>query len=117
MDCNLPVSSVHEILQVRILQWVIAGDSAGHVAFIENLSGPGVAEPKWEEPKCLPCVRGGVEPIPHTQGTYPVFEYAPFRIMAGPNGSIQGPAEAKWGYTCLSAADWDGDGDIDIMLS
>ena len=24
-----------------------------------------------------------------------------FRIMAGPNGSIQGPAEAKWGYTTL----------------
>ena len=96
---------------------IIAGDSAGHVAFIENLSGPGVAEPKWEEPKCLPCERSGAEPIPRTQGTYPVFEYAPFRIMAGPNGSIQGPAEAKWGYTCLSAADWDGDGDIDIMLN
>ncbi len=27
--------------------------------------------------------------------------------MAGPSGSIQGPAEAKWGYTTLSVADWD----------
>ena len=29
------------------------------------------------------------------------------RIEAGPNGSIQGPCEAKWGYTTLSVADWD----------
>ena len=32
------------------------------------------------------------------------------RIQAGPNGSIQGPCEAKWGYTTLSVADWDHDG-------
>ena len=37
--------------------------------------------------------------------------------MAGHNGSIQGPAEAKWGYTCLSVADWDGDGLPDIMVN
>ena len=41
----------------------------------------------------------------------------PFRIMAGPNGSIQGPAEAKWGYTTLSVADWDGDGLPDIVFN
>ena len=33
---------------------------------------------------------------------------------AGPNGSIQGPCEAKWGYTTLSVADWDADGDQDL---
>jgi hypothetical protein len=37
--------------------------------------------------------------------------------MAGPNGSIQGPAEAKWGYTTLSVADWDGDGLLDIVFN
>ncbi len=37
--------------------------------------------------------------------------------MAGPNGSIQGPAEAKWGYTTLNVADWDGDGLPDIVLN
>ena len=37
--------------------------------------------------------------------------------MAGPNGSIQGPAEAKWGYTTLSVADWDGDGLPDIVVN
>ena len=96
---------------------IIAGNSAGYVAFIENLSGPGVAEPNWDEPKCLPCARGATEPITALPGTYPIFEYEPVRILAGPNGSIQGPCEAIWGYTCLSAADWDGDGDIDIMLN
>jgi len=35
--------------------------------------------------------------------------------MAGKNGSIQGPAEAKWGYTTFSVADWDGDGLPDII--
>jgi hypothetical protein len=39
-----------------------------------------------------------------------------FRIMAG-NRSIQGPAEAKWGYTTLSIADWDGDGRPDILFN
>ena len=37
--------------------------------------------------------------------------------MAGPNGSIQGPAEAKWGYTTLSVADWDGDGLLDLVVN
>ena len=96
---------------------IISGNSAGYVAFIENVSGPGVAEPKWNEPKCLPCARGGTEPIACLPGTYPIFEYEPFRMLAGPNGSIQGPCEAIWGYTCLSAEDWDGDGDIDVMLN
>jgi predicted neuraminidase len=37
--------------------------------------------------------------------------------MAGPSGSIQGPCEAKWGYTTLSVADWDDDGDGDIVYN
>lgn len=40
-----------------------------------------------------------------------------FRIQAGSNGSIQGPAEAKWGYTTLSIADWDHDGLPDILFN
>ena len=40
-----------------------------------------------------------------------------FRVMAGPNGSIQGPAEAKWGYTTLNVADWDADGLPDIVFN
>ncbi|RYD75729.1 MAG: VCBS repeat-containing protein, partial [Verrucomicrobiaceae bacterium] len=30
---------------------------------------------------------------------------------------IQGPAEAKWGYTTLSVSDWDGDGLLDIVFN
>lgn len=41
----------------------------------------------------------------------------PFRVLAGPSGSIQGPCEAKWGYTTLSVADWDGDQDADILYN
>lgn len=78
---------------------LICGNSAGYVAFIENLSGPGVACPTWAEPKRL---EAGGETL---------------RIMAGPNGSIQGPAEAKWGYTTVSVADWDGDGLPDILAN
>jgi hypothetical protein len=37
--------------------------------------------------------------------------------MAGENGSIQGPAEAKWGYTTIAVADWDHDGLPDIVAN
>ena len=76
---------------------VIAGNSAGYICFIENLSGPGVAEPKWAEPKLLSC-----EPFDATRdfaSSGGMLTASPIRIMAGHNGSIQGPAEAKWGYT------------------
>jgi len=76
---------------------IIAGNSAGHLAFIENLDGS--ENPKWATPKLL-----------EANGQ-------PIRIQAGDNGSIQGPAEAKWGYTTLTVADWDGDGLLDILLN
>jgi hypothetical protein len=78
---------------------IICGNTAGHIAFIENLSGPGVERPKWAAPKLL---EAGGKVI---------------RIQAGPNGSIQGPCEAKWGYTTQTVADWDGDGLPDIVAN
>ena len=78
-------------------QDIITGNSAGYFAFIENLSGG--ENPVWKEPKLL---ETGGEAI---------------RIQAGDKGSIQGPAEAKWGYTTLSVADWDGDGHKDIIFN
>lgn len=69
------------------------------IGWIENLSGPGVAPPKLAAPKFLSA--GGKI----------------IRIQAGPNGSIQGPCEAKWGYTVLSAGDWDLDGLPDIIAN
>lgn len=78
---------------------ILSGNTAGYIEFFENLSGAGVTEPKWAAPRRL-TVNGKV-----------------FRVMAGANGSIQGPAEAKWGYTTLNVADWDGDGLPDIVFN
>ena len=76
---------------------LICGNTAGYIGFIENLGGRKM--PRWNQPVLL---RTGVDPI---------------RIMAGNNGSIQGPAEAKWGYTTLSVADWNNDGLKDIIAN
>ncbi len=78
---------------------IVCGNTAGYVAFLENLSGPGVEQPKWAAPKYLEA------------------EGEVIRPMAGPNGSIQGPCEAKWGYTTQTVADWDGDGLPDLVLN
>jgi predicted neuraminidase len=78
---------------------LICGNTAGYVAFFENLSGPGVAKPKFAGAKLLQA------------------DGKNLRIMAGGNGSIQGPAEAKWGYTTQSVADWDGDGLPDLLVN
>jgi len=78
---------------------LICGNTAGYVAFIENLSGKGVEKPKWAAPVRLEAAGKAIRP------------------MAGPNGSIQGPCEAKWGYTTQTVADWDGDGLPDLILN
>ncbi|MFO1065055.1 MAG: VCBS repeat-containing protein [Pirellulales bacterium] len=78
---------------------IVSGNTSGEILFFENLSGAGVERPSWNAPAKI--AAGG----------------KPFRVMAGPNGSIQGPAEAKWGYTTLNVADWDGDGRKDIVFN
>ena len=76
---------------------LICGNSAGYIGFIENLDGGN--PPRWDRPKLL---KADGEVI---------------RILAGDRGSIQGPAESKWGYTTVSVADWDGDGRDDIITN
>ncbi|MDZ4288432.1 MAG: VCBS repeat-containing protein [Prosthecobacter sp.] len=78
---------------------IICGNTAGYVVFIENLSGKGIEKPKWAAAQQL-----------QAAGTV-------IRPMAGPNGSIQGPCEAKWGYTTQTVADWNGDGLPDLLLN
>jgi len=75
---------------------LISGNTAGYLGFIENLGGNPA---RWAAPRYL--TAGG----------------RLIREQAGPNGSIQGPAEAKWGYSILSVADWDGDGLPDVMTN
>ena len=76
---------------------IIAGNAAGYIGFIENLDGGN--PPKWAAPQRLQA------------------DGKTIRIMAGYNGSIQGPAEKMWGYTTLSVADWDHDGLLDILVN
>ena len=76
---------------------IISGNTAGFIEWIENLDGQ--FPPKWAAPERL-----------ETNGKT-------FRIMAGANMSIQGPAEAKWGYTVPYVADWNMDGLPDIILN
>lgn len=78
---------------------IISGNTAGYIVFFENLSEPGVESPRWAAPQRLR------------------IDGHDFRVMAGPNGSIQGPCEAKWGYTALSIADWDADNLPDILVN
>lgn len=75
---------------------LISGNSAGYIGFIENLGGQPA---RWAAPRYL-----------SADGKL-------IREQAGHNGSIQGPAEAKWGYSILSVADWDHDGLPDIITN
>lgn len=76
---------------------IISGNSAGNICFIKNMDGGKL--PKWDIPVLFTAYGKAI------------------RIMAGKNGSIQGPAEEKWGYTTLSVADWDNDGRKDIIVN
>ncbi len=75
---------------------IVAGNTAGQIGILENLGG---YPPRFAAARLL-----------RADGTT-------FRIQAGRNGSIQGPCEAKWGYTTLGVADWDGDGLLDIVTN
>jgi len=78
-------------------QDLIVGDTAGFINFVQNLDGGD--PPKWAPPVRLEA------------------DGKTIRIQAGPNGSIQGPCEAKWGYTVPNVADWDHDGLLDILIN
>jgi hypothetical protein len=79
---------------------ILCGNTAGNIGFFKNLGSGENDLPKWAAPVLIEEAAG-----------------VPFRVLAGPSGSIQGPCEAKWGYTTLSVADWDGDGQLDIIYN
>lgn len=76
---------------------LVCGNSAGYIGVFENLDGGN--PPKWDKIKYLE------------------IDGEPLRILAGENGSIQGPCESKWGYTTISVADWNHDGLPDIVAN
>ena len=89
---------------------ILCGNTAGYIGLFENLGPTEHGTPKWSAPRRLHVA------LPPGDAKHPPGTRV-FRVMAGPSGSIQGPCEAKWGYTTLSVADWDGDGDPDIIYN
>lgn len=104
---------------------ILCGNSAGYLFFFENMSGPGVDAPQWGTPVALgsedndSVLEAAKSLIPPQASLVEKRRDGAqvIRIMAGPNGSIQGPCEPKWGYTTLSVADWDGDGLKDVLVN
>ena len=76
---------------------LLCGNDAGYIQYFENIGSK--TEPAFRENGYL---KSAGETI---------------RITAGPNGSIQGPMEAKWGYTNPAAVDWDLDGKPDLLVN
>lgn len=70
---------------------IIVGTSAGFLELYENENG-------------------GFKPVKRLEASGEVI-----RIEAGEFGSVQGAGEARWGYLCPVATDWDMDGDMDIV--
>ena len=84
---------------------ILCGNTAGYIGIFENLGQTKSGLPKWSAPRKIKAKSAGSD------------HATTFRVMAGPSGSIQGPCEAKWGYTTLSVADWNGDNNPDIIYN
>ncbi len=81
---------------------LLCGNTAGYIVYYENLGMPDGqpdSTPRWAAPVRL------------------AADDETIRIQAGSHGSIQGPCEAKWGYTTLTAGDWDHDGLPDVLAN
>ncbi len=105
---------------------IVCGNTAGNIAWFENLGLADNNLPRWSAPQLLhlkPTAQTSHDSLSHDSLSHDSLSRDtqsapdPFRVLAGSNGSIQGPCEAKWGYTTLSVADWDSDGDLDIIYN
>ncbi len=109
---------------------IVCGNTAGNIAWFENLGIADNGLPRWSAPQLVHIKSTHRLSLPNSQSSHdklshdspsrvpPAFPALyPFRVLAGSSGSIQGPCEAKWGYTTLSVADWDADGDLDIVYN
>ena len=75
---------------------IVSGTSSGYILFFKN-KGTNAA-PQMVDPVRL---EAGGQTI---------------HIQPGYREDIQGPGEARWGYTCPNVTDWNGDGLPDIIL-
>ena len=74
---------------------IISGTSLGHIWFFENVGTN-------QQPLYQPGVN-------LKAGGYDIY------VQPGYNQDIQGPVETRWGYTCPTVYDWNGDGLPDIL--
>ena len=123
---------------------LLIGQESGHITFVENSSGTMLKEKHvmqknpnvksgcasvpslcdWDSDGDTDIIigtaagflewyendNGEFKPVKRLEATDEVI-----RIEAGEFGSVQGPGEARWGYLCPAATDWDMDGDMDIL--
>ena len=75
---------------------LLAGNDVGDFYFARNIGTE--AEPGFDVPHLI---KAGGETL---------------KVNAG-YGCIQGPGEARWGYTCPTLYDWNGDGLLDIIYN
>src|SRR5690606_37562914 len=74
---------------------IVSGNSAGNILFFKN-TGTNI-KPAYQNPVALEA--GGVK----------------IHVQPGYREDIQGPHEARWGYTCPVVYDWNKDGLPDIL--
>jgi hypothetical protein len=74
---------------------IVSGTSTGHILFFKNVGTH--QKPVYQAPVRLEA--GGYE----------------IHIQPGYREDIQGPGEARWGYSAPNVYDWDGDGLLDIL--
>jgi hypothetical protein len=123
---------------------VLVGQESGHISFVENRQGRLLSETYVRQAgpnlksgcASVPVIcdwdgDGDADMlVGNAAGLIELFEYhqgqfkpvqrlhagaEEIRVCAGEFGSVQGPNEARWGYVCPEVADWDLDGDLDVL--
>ncbi|MFD1632095.1 FG-GAP repeat domain-containing protein [Pseudopedobacter beijingensis] len=74
---------------------IISGTSPGYIYFFKNIGTN--QQPQY------------IDPVPLKAADEII------QVQPGYKEDIQGPGEARWGYTCPTVIDWDGDGLPDIL--